>query len=45
MGWGGPGSPMGWWNNEGMGRPGILGGLLKVGKGTMNGMGIIGFGI
>ncbi|KLT16006.1 hypothetical protein AA980_20660 [Neobacillus vireti] len=41
MGWGGPWTPMGWGNNGGKGQPGILGGLLKVGKGTMNGMGII----
>ena len=34
---GGLGAPMGWWNNEGIGQPGILGGLLKVGKGTMKG--------
>ena len=41
MGWGGPGAPMGWGNNEGIGQPGILGGLLKAGKGTMGGIGII----
>ncbi|WP_419180401.1 hypothetical protein [Bacillus xiapuensis] len=38
MGWG---APIGWVNNNGNGQPGILGGLIKVGKGTMNGIGII----
>jgi len=41
MGWGGPWAPMGWGNNQGKGQPGILGGLLKVGTGTMGGIGII----
>ncbi|MFZ7945957.1 hypothetical protein [Neobacillus sp. 19] len=41
MGWGGPGAPMGWGYNGGNGQPGILEGLLKLGKGTMGGLGII----
>jgi hypothetical protein len=41
MGWSGPGALMGWGNNGGNGRPGILGSLFKVGKGTMNGIGVI----
>lgn len=41
MGWGGPGAPMGWGYNGGNGQLGILGGLLKLGKGTMGGLGII----
>ncbi|MBO0960982.1 hypothetical protein J1P26_14875 [Neobacillus sp. MM2021_6] len=41
MGWGAPWAPMGWGNNQGKGQPGILEGLLKVGKGTMGGIGMI----
>jgi hypothetical protein len=41
MGWGVPGSLMGWGNNGGNGQTGIFGNLLKVGKNTMNGIGII----
>ncbi|KAA0760812.1 hypothetical protein [Bacillus sp. SH5-2] len=41
-GWGGQISPMGWGNNGGYGQPGMLGNLLTVGKGTMNGIGMIG---
>ncbi|AZJ21261.1 MULTISPECIES: hypothetical protein [Bacillus] len=37
-GWGGQVSPMGWGNN---GQPGMLGNLLTVGKGTMNGIGML----
>ncbi|MBT2655903.1 hypothetical protein J7E81_11775 [Bacillus sp. ISL-18] len=42
-GWGGHVNPLGWGNNNsnGNGQPGILGSLLKAGKGTMNGIGII----
>ncbi|MBE7105107.1 hypothetical protein FT637_19305 [Bacillus cereus] len=40
-GWGGQVSPMGWGNNGGNGQPGMLGNLLTVGKGTMNGIGMI----
>ncbi|MGG3563285.1 hypothetical protein ABES03_16970 [Neobacillus rhizosphaerae] len=39
--WGGQVNPMGWGNNGGNGQPGMLGGLLKMGKGTMNGIGIL----
>lgn len=39
--WGGQGNPMGWGNNGGNGQPGIFDGLLKMGKGTMNGIGIL----
>lgn len=41
-GWGGQVNPMGWGNNGGYGQPGMLGNLLTVGKGTMNGIGMIG---
>ncbi|MHC2832031.1 hypothetical protein [Bacillus sp. F9_6S_D1_P_5] len=37
-GWGGQVSPMGWGNN---GQPGMFGNLLTVGKGTMNGIGML----
>lgn len=37
-GWGGQVSPMGWGNN---GLPGMFGNLLTVGKGTMNGIGML----
>ncbi|WP_166703097.1 hypothetical protein [Bacillus albus] len=37
-GWGGQVNPMGWGNN---GQPGMLGNLLTVGKGTMNGIGML----
>ncbi|MED0903070.1 hypothetical protein CN327_29615 [Bacillus cereus] len=40
-GWGGQISPMGWGNNGGNGQPGMLGNLLTVGKGTMNGIGML----
>ncbi|MEF7656721.1 hypothetical protein MQW34_16090 [Bacillus sp. ZJS3] len=40
-GWGGQISPMGWGNNGGYGQPGMLGNLLTVGKGTMNGIGML----
>jgi hypothetical protein len=40
-GWGGQVNPMGWGNNGGNGQPGMLGNLLTVGKGTMNGIGMI----
>ncbi|PDY31931.1 hypothetical protein COO17_31575, partial [Bacillus wiedmannii] len=40
-GWGGQVNPMGWGNNGGNGQPGILGNLLTVGKGTMNGIGML----
>ncbi|ONG98134.1 hypothetical protein [Bacillus cereus] len=40
-GWGGQVSPMGWGNNGGYGQPGMLGNLLTVGKGTMNGIGML----
>lgn len=40
-GWGGQVSPMGWGNNGGNGQPGMLGNLLSVGKGTMNGIGML----
>ncbi|MED0875614.1 hypothetical protein [Bacillus mobilis] len=40
-GWGGQISPMGWGNNGGYGQPGMLGNLLSVGKGTMNGIGML----
>ncbi|WP_212935014.1 hypothetical protein [Bacillus hominis] len=39
--WGGQVSPMGWGNNGGNGQPGMLGNLLAVGKGSMNGIGMI----
>ena len=35
------GKPMGWGNNGGYGQPGMLGNLLTVGKGTMNGIGML----
>ena len=38
LGWGGQVSPMGWGNN---GQPGMIGNLLTVGKGTMNGIGML----
>lgn len=37
-GWGGQVSPMGWGNN---GQPGMFGNLLTLGKGTMNGIGML----
>lgn len=37
-GWGGQGSPMEWGNN---GQPGMFGNLLTLGKGTMNGIGML----
>ncbi|MBX0352779.1 hypothetical protein ACW4EZ_16065 [Bacillus toyonensis] len=40
-GWGGQVTPMGWGNNGGNVQPGMLGNLLTVGKGTMNGIGMI----
>ncbi|MBS4212904.1 hypothetical protein [Neobacillus rhizophilus] len=40
-GWGNPRVPMGWWNNAGQGQPGMFGGLLKVGKGALGGLGIL----
>ncbi|WP_242311039.1 hypothetical protein [Bacillus cereus group sp. BfR-BA-01331] len=40
-GWGGQVSPMGWGNNGGNGQAGMLGNLLTVGKGTMNGIGML----
>ncbi|EEL70075.1 MULTISPECIES: hypothetical protein [Bacillus] len=40
-GWGGQVSPMGWGNNGGNGQPGMFGNLLTVGKGTMNGIGML----
>ncbi|PFB26173.1 hypothetical protein [Bacillus cereus] len=40
-GWGGQISPIGWGNNGGNGQPGMLGNLLTVGKGTMNGIGML----
>ncbi|UJA77279.1 hypothetical protein LSF16_14655 [Bacillus cereus] len=40
-GWGGQISPMGWGYNGGYGQPGMLGNLLTVGKGTMNGIGML----
>ncbi|MBG9855264.1 hypothetical protein [Bacillus wiedmannii] len=40
-GWGGQVNPMGWGNNGGNGQPGMLGNLLTVGKGTMNGIGML----
>ncbi|MDA2623292.1 hypothetical protein PDQ36_08170 [Bacillus cereus] len=41
MGWGGPWAPMGWGNNGGNGQPGMLENLLTMGKGTMNGIGML----
>ncbi|MED2790135.1 hypothetical protein P4256_00090 [Bacillus wiedmannii] len=41
LGWGGQVRPMGWGNNGGYGQPGMLGNLLTVGKGTMNGIGML----
>ncbi|HDR7602087.1 TPA: hypothetical protein QCX65_005602 [Bacillus mycoides] len=41
MGWGGSWLPMGWGNNGGNGQAGMLGNLLTVGKGTMNGIGML----
>lgn len=40
-GWGGQVSPMGWGNTGGNGQAGMLGNLLTVGKGTMNGIGML----
>ncbi|WP_002147059.1 hypothetical protein [Bacillus cereus] len=40
-GWGGQGNAMGWGNNGGNGQPGMLENLLTMGKGTMNGIGMI----
>ncbi|PKJ55659.1 hypothetical protein [Bacillus sp. SN10] len=39
--WGVFGNSQGWGNNGGYGQPGMLGNLLTVGKGTMNGIGMI----
>ncbi|WP_066303851.1 hypothetical protein [Bacillus sp. FJAT-29814] len=39
--WGGQVNPMGWGNNGGSGEPGIFDGIFKMGKGTMNGIGIL----
>ncbi|MGH1160398.1 hypothetical protein QRE62_19470 [Bacillus mycoides] len=41
MGWGGSWPPMGWGNNGGNCQAGMLGNLLTVGKGTMNGIGML----
>ncbi|MBB6444438.1 hypothetical protein [Bacillus benzoevorans] len=50
MGWGGLGgpagwesygNPMGWGNNMGQGLPGMFGGLFKVGKGALGGLGML----
>ncbi|EOP11962.1 MULTISPECIES: hypothetical protein [unclassified Bacillus (in: firmicutes)] len=40
-GWGEQISPMGWGNNGGYSQTGMLGNLLTVGKGTMNGIGML----
>ncbi|KAB2332158.1 hypothetical protein F7731_17890 [Cytobacillus depressus] len=40
-GWGSQGIPMGWGNFMGQGQPGMFGGLLKVGKGALGGLGTL----
>lgn len=40
VGWN-QGVPMGWGNFMGQGRPGMFGGLIKVGKGALGGLGLL----
>jgi hypothetical protein len=40
-GWSSHGIPMGWGNNMGQGQSGMFGGLLKVGKGALGGLGML----